>query len=150
MPLINKALALSRSEARLLMGAFTTLIAMRLALWLLPFSRTQQIAHAIGRWRRRGPQDHAAPADVCRAITIASGFLPGANCLPQALAAQAMLGRRGMVAKLCLGVGKAGGSLSAHAWLEDAEGQCLIGHADFSRLSRLAPPVDLTECVGST
>jgi len=39
-------------------------------------------------------------------------------CLPRALAAQAMLRRRGIAGTLCLGVNREGGSLAAHAWIE--------------------------------
>ena len=41
-----------------------------------------------------------------------------AKCLPRALAAQAMLRRRGIPSKLCLGIAREGEALAAHAWLE--------------------------------
>ena len=41
-----------------------------------------------------------------------------ALCLPRALAAQAMLRRRGIASRLCLGVAREGGALAAHAWIE--------------------------------
>jgi hypothetical protein len=47
-----------------------------------------------------------------------------AACLPRALAAQAMLRRRGIASQLCLGVARDNGALSAHAWLE--LGQAII------------------------
>ncbi|MET0277355.1 MAG: lasso peptide biosynthesis B2 protein [Pseudorhodoplanes sp.] len=41
-----------------------------------------------------------------------------ALCLPRALAAHAMLRRRGIASRLCLGVARNGGELAAHAWIE--------------------------------
>ena len=48
------------------------------------------------------------------------GARPGINagCLPRALAAQAMLRRRGIASRLCLGVAREGSGLTAHAWVE--------------------------------
>jgi Transglutaminase-like superfamily len=59
-----------------------------------------------------------------------------AACLPRALAAQAMLRRRGIASQLCLGVARENETLSAHAWLE--LGQAIIVGGDqaplFSKL----------------
>jgi hypothetical protein len=59
-----------------------------------------------------------------------------AACLPRALAAQAMLRRRGIASTLCLGVARENQELSAHAWLE--LGQSIVMGGDqaplFSRL----------------
>ena len=41
-----------------------------------------------------------------------------ALCLPRALAAHAMLRRRGIASRLCLGVARNGSGLAAHAWVE--------------------------------
>jgi hypothetical protein len=41
-----------------------------------------------------------------------------ALCLPRALATQAMLRRRGIANRLCLGVARDSGELAAHAWIE--------------------------------
>jgi hypothetical protein len=60
-----------------------------------------------------------------------------AVCLPQALAAQAMLRRRGVASKLCLGVMRESGALAAHAWVEIG-GNIIIGRVDqgFSPLAQ--------------
>lgn len=52
-----------------------------------------------------------------------------AVCLPRALAAQAMLRRRGIASRLCLGVARADRSLSAHAWVEIG-GKVIVGDVD--------------------
>jgi hypothetical protein len=41
-----------------------------------------------------------------------------ALCLPRALAAHAMLRRRGIASRLCLGVARREGDIAAHAWVE--------------------------------
>lgn len=41
-----------------------------------------------------------------------------ALCLPRALASHAMLRRRGVASRLCLGVTREGHELIAHAWIE--------------------------------
>lgn len=59
-----------------------------------------------------------------------------APCLPRALAAQAMLRRRGIASRLCLGVTREGQKLSAHAWLE--LGQNIVTGAEAApRFTRL-------------
>lgn len=65
--------------------------------------------------------------------------LPWMNalCLPRALAAHAMLRRRGIASKLCLGVARAGGELTAHAWIEIGE-QKVVGAAEAGGFTRLA------------
>jgi hypothetical protein len=54
-------------------------------------------------------------------------------CLPRALAAHSMLRRRGIVSRICLGVARDQGELSAHAWVE--VGKDKIVHAAFKRLA---------------
>ncbi len=60
-----------------------------------------------------------------------------APSLPRALAAQAMLRRRGIASRLCLGVAREDGALTARAWLEIGE-QKLVGGAEAARFTRLA------------
>jgi hypothetical protein len=60
-----------------------------------------------------------------------------AKCLPRALAAQAMLRRRGIPSKLCLGVARKGEALAAHAWLE-FDHQIITGGDSRPRYTRLA------------
>jgi hypothetical protein len=68
--------------------------------------------------------------DVRQAVTVAARNVPwNAVCLPQAMAAKAMLARRGQGSALHLGAGKAeAGGFMAHAWLV-AGGEIVIGEA---------------------
>jgi hypothetical protein len=59
-----------------------------------------------------------------------------AACLPRALAAQAMLRRRGIASTLCLGVARENGALSAHAWLELGQ-VIVVGGNEAPQFSRL-------------
>ncbi len=58
-------------------------------------------------------------------------------CLPRALAAQAMLRRRGIASRLCLGVAREGDELLAHAWVEVGKDR-VVGGADAGAFTRLA------------
>jgi len=63
-----------------------------------------------------------------------------ALCLPRALAAHAMLRRRGIDSRLCLGVARdrgAAGALSAHAWVEIGNDK-IVGGAEAGGFTRLA------------
>ena len=58
-----------------------------------------------------------------------AGAQPRMNalCLPRALAAHAMLRRRGIASRLCLGVARNGGEFAAHAWIEVGEKKIVGG-----------------------
>jgi Transglutaminase-like superfamily len=58
-------------------------------------------------------------------------------CLPRALAAQAMLRRRGISSRLCLGVARENGKLTAHAWVEIGQHK-IVGGAEAAAFVRLA------------
>jgi Transglutaminase-like superfamily len=89
-----------------------------LAVKLLPASYI--LAHAArppARIKRFADPD--LPAQVAAAVVArAAWFRLEAPCLPTALVARWMLGRRGVASKLCLGVRRGTAGLAAHAWLE--------------------------------
>jgi len=53
-----------------------------------------------------------------------------ALCLPRALAAHAMLRRRGIASRLCLGVARKESGLAAHAWVEVGKQKINIGNTE--------------------
>ena len=60
-------------------------------------------------------------------MSHARRVVPAATCLPQALAAEALLTRGGLPADLRIGVMKeASGKLLAHAWVE-SDGRVVVG-----------------------
>jgi hypothetical protein len=58
-------------------------------------------------------------------------------CLPRALAVHAMLRRRGIASRLCLGVARDGQKLIAHAWVETGQTTVNLEPA-FAHFTRLA------------
>jgi hypothetical protein len=60
-----------------------------------------------------------------------------ALCLPRALATHAMLRRRGIASRLCLGVARQDQALIAHAWVEIGEGDVVVDR-DARRFTPLA------------
>jgi transglutaminase-like putative cysteine protease len=60
-----------------------------------------------------------------------------ALCLPRALATHAMLRRRGIASRLCLGVAREGQALIAHAWVEIGENKA-VSASQIGRFTRLA------------
>jgi Transglutaminase-like superfamily len=63
------------------------------------------------------------------AVTVAGRYLPGATCLTQALAAQALLTQSGFPSRVEIGVAKDEGDrrrLQAHAWVV-CHGQVVLG-----------------------
>lgn len=108
----------------LLIEAVAALAVARLALVLLPF-------RTVATWLDHQPAPRLYPDDlparVGRATVTAARHVPWkAVCLPQALAARALLARRGVVSRVYFGVARDGGVLSAHAWLE-VDGQTVVG-----------------------
>lgn len=60
-----------------------------------------------------------------------------ALCLPSALAAHAMLRRRGIESRLCLGVAREKGALAAHAWVEIGANK-IVRDSEAAKFTRLA------------
>jgi hypothetical protein len=69
--------------------------------------------------------------------TVGAKSRVSALCLPRALAAHAMLRRRGIASRLCLGVARDGQDLAAHAWVE-VGGREIVLNPETARFSRLA------------
>lgn len=107
----------------MLVRTVVTLWAARLATWVLPFP--------VGRRLLVGARRPATPTvtrdQVRWAMAHAQRVVPKATCLPQAMAAEALLTRGGLPADLRIGVKKeATGKLLAHAWVE-SDGRIVVG-----------------------
>jgi len=135
---VNRTRQVSYRERLLLAEAFWRLATARLQLATQPFPR---IARRLGGFttpaQARASVDARAPSADDRviatsigwAVTRAAQHAPfGAVCLPQAMAAKAMLARRGISSVMHFGT-KHGEALSlvAHAWL-DAAGVEVTGY----------------------
>jgi transglutaminase superfamily protein len=121
---------------RLAAEAALRLTAAWAALRVRPFERVVQ---GLGDFTAAGETDHREPlgrtaeVEIARAVAwavaAAARRMPfEATCLPQAIAAQAMLRRRGVAASVYLGAGRdEEGRMEAHAWV-DAAGIGVTGH----------------------
>lgn len=116
--------------------AAVALVLARLAVRLLPSARLFAWADRPTRRIRRFAVDEANW--VAWAVEHAA-TLPGmhALCLPRALAAHAMLRRRGIANKLCLGVARDGSEIAAHAWIE-VGGKQIVGADDARGFTQIA------------
>lgn len=121
---------------RLVAEAVLCLLAARLALVFVPFPK---LAQRLGRFvppdqapRFGGPptaQKVQSATDIGWAVTRAARYVPfKAVCLPQAIAAHAMLKRRGIASVMHFGAAFGMDKpLDAHAWL-DAAGVEVTGY----------------------
>jgi hypothetical protein len=112
------------------------LVLARLAVRFAPTARLYAWANRPPRRIRRFAIDDA------RWISWAIeeiGARPSMNAqnLPRALAAHAMLRRRGIASRLCLGVARQGGQLTAHAWVEIGKDK-IVGGSEADGFTRLA------------
>ena len=122
---IRQFLALPHDERMLVLNAAFVLGAVRVALWVLPFSSVLRIAAV--RPRTAG---HAARFSVPRtawAVQVSSRWIPHATCLAQAMTLALILRRAGQSARLNIGVANDPASgFRAHAWLESG-GRVVLG-----------------------
>lgn len=84
------------------------------------------------------PADAALARAVGDAVTVAARHVPwNAVCLPQAIAAKAMLARRGQASVVHFGAARSGGELTAHAWLTAGD-EIVVGEAGIADVAPLA------------
>ena len=108
---------------------------------VLPFKTVHRLANRLIPKHERSIADDSGEIDrVIWAVQAASHYVPRATCLPQALATQVMLGRRGYTSQLHIGFMQDDtGRLKGHAWVE-RQGHILIGDigvAQFTLLTSL-------------
>jgi hypothetical protein len=133
---VNRSRQVGHRERLLLAEAIWSLAAARLQLATQPFPR---IARRLGGFvtplqaransQPASPDAEATAAMVGWAVTRAARHVPfGAVCLPQAMAAKAMLARRGISSVIHFGTRRGEAlSLAAHAWV-DAAGVEVTGY----------------------
>lgn len=117
---LRKLLQLSARDRWVLGQAWTLFFIIDLGLRLCSF---RSLLDLCRRWSRsRVPDSKAEPVPIERwawLVDVAGRYSPiRSTCLKQALVLSFLLGRRGLITRLRLGVLRQGGSLKAHAWLE--------------------------------
>lgn len=105
------------------MKALILLWAVRIGLWALPF---RVLFGITARSPAKPERTNLSEERIVWAVKTASGYVPSATCLTQAMAARVLLSVYGYGADLRIGVARESHRLKAHAWLEK-EGRVLIG-----------------------
>lgn len=127
---LRKFLQLPPVKQTLLVEAASLLVLVRLGLAVLPFHTLRRLLARIAALPAVSSQGVSVGIEetVAWAVEVASHYGPGSSsCLVQALAAQALLQRRGHPANLRIGVAReVGNPLRAHAWVE-SKGKIIIG-----------------------
>jgi Transglutaminase-like superfamily len=141
MELYRRFTSLGRSDRRLVLETAVVMALFWSGLRLLRFRTLLRIRDLYPPPAAHG-QSAATARTIDRvhwAITAIAARAPSATCLVQALAADALLRRRGIASQLRLGVRSGGPSsapIEAHAWIE-CEGAVAIG--DIENLSAYQP-----------
>lgn len=125
--LIRRAFSLPRSTWASLVEVFPTVLAARVALWVLPYKTVLRLFEPAKGRPVRSPNYLLRTAKV--ADWVGRTFLGDMPCLSQALAARWLLSRGGYEAELKIGARIEDGALAAHAWLEH-EGRVILGGRD--------------------
>ncbi|MFT3966509.1 MAG: lasso peptide biosynthesis B2 protein [Sphingobium sp.] len=131
-------------RAAALGAALPVLLAVRVALLLMPWRR-------LARWMPVA--DGAAPdwqlRHAIRAVGQAARIVPGATCLPQAVAGRILCAAIGQATLIRIGVRRDGaGKVMAHAWLVDGRGRILLGGTP-AEIDRFTPLADLKAEAGA-
>lgn len=124
---LRNVLRLPSGERRLLLRALLAVMAIRVALWLLPFSRVRQMVARAASGGPGGPPAPGTDARIADAVERAAGYVPAASCLVRALALRVLLERADAGGELRIGVERQDGRLRAHAWVVRGDGMVLIG-----------------------
>ena len=146
--LFRRFTSLDRSDRRLVLEAASLMALVWAGLRVLRFPTLRRILdrYALSPATRNcGQRQTSATSPVGWAITAVAARFPSATCLVQALAADAILRRRGFTSELRIGIRVRSNRhvpLEAHAWVE-CGGAVVTGAiddlADFKVLTTLRP-----------
>ena len=112
-----------------LAAAAVILVAVRLALAVLPFARVSRVTDRLARLPIRLPRH--PPDRVGGRVARLARHLPGAACLAQSMAVRVLLAWHGHTAIVRVGVRRAADGVEAHAWVEH-EGRVVFGGPEVS------------------
>jgi hypothetical protein len=116
---LRRFVGASGAERRLLVEALCALAVARATLVLVPYRRiTAMLSRGAGRAGMAQPSSDLLQ-NIGRAVATVARHVPWrADCLPQAIAARALLQRRGIASVVHIGVARGGDDqLGGHAWL---------------------------------
>jgi Transglutaminase-like superfamily len=134
---MRKLIELPPTDRRLLASAIVAVIRARITVTFVPVRKILQL---VIPWTEAVLADTDA-AKIGWAVETAGRIVPtGDNCLVKAIAARAMLARRGVSSRLRLGIAKNSPDiLLGHAWLECGD-RIITGEGESRRYA--AMPVD--------
>jgi hypothetical protein len=129
---LKRWLSLTAGERVLLLRALFVLGLARLSLWTVSVNAARRIVAA-----GVGSGGATSVERLVWAVKVTSRYVPGATCLTQALALQALLAQAGHESRVEIGVAKNANQLEAHAWVI-CRNHIVIGGPEIARYSRLA------------
>lgn len=118
-------------EFPILFRTTTLVCSVRLALWLLPFSKLRRTVVFLTQIRFQPANRHSAD-QLSWAVRAVSRYVPHATCLTQALTLHILLRREGWPSRIRIGVSKDTGHFESHAWVE-SQNRVVIGDSGLSR-----------------
>ena len=141
----RKFFSLTRSDRRLVVEAAASMVLVWTGLRILRFAALQRILDRYSEYATSRSIDDPAAVSIAMvrwAIGAVSARVPGASCLVQALAADAMLRRRHLPSVIRIGVRPSRGQrvrFEGHAWVESGGVVTVGALADLSEFQPLAP-----------
>jgi len=143
MQLVSRFLQLPTAQKLMALEALATLIGVAIVLRCLPYRSWRNALKPPTAARNATPSTDTLTTarQIGRSVAAVARNLPGhPQCLAQALAARAMLKRRGITSELNLGVSSDRAAINAHAWLAVGS-QIVTGGPDVSGFSAFGKPV---------
>lgn len=127
---LKKFIEISNQDKKLLIKTWLLIWTVKVLLWILPFQKTQKIIDGLAS---RPPDNYKSDLSLERliwAVQVTSSYVPGSNCLTNAITGHILLSRENYPNQLRIGVAKDDqGHLEAHAWLESGN-RTVIGGSE--------------------
>ena len=120
-----------RPEIVLLTQAGLWVLAVRIGLWVFSFRRLRRVVDRLTE-TDANLADQRLVSQSAGAILFVSRYVPRATCLTQAVALHILLRRAGLESEVHIGVSKASGRFSSHAWVESGH-KVVIGDCGLDR-----------------
>jgi hypothetical protein len=137
MSLLERLRRLPAEQRALLVQSTLWVACMSVAVQVMTTERLRRAAARLAKSHRAGSPSRPSAQRVGWAVAAAGRRIPGARCLPRALAAQIILGRLGYEPTVHYGVRHdPPGSLRAHAWVS-CDGEIVVGGEEASRFQTL-------------
>jgi len=135
---IGRFFSLSRRQRGLWLAALFLLFGIRILREFLSFQTLRRFLVASPPPLRRTPSvSPVQPSTIGWAVGAASRYVPGANCLVQAMAVHLLLRREGLPSVFRIGVSRdETGCFEAHAWVESGD-EIIVGGAGLERYTPL-------------